>query len=66
MAKILVDRDICYGAGECVKVAPQAFELDDEGFVSLLDPDSVGAELLRQAVQKCPSGALSLEDDEDE
>lgn len=29
--KVKVDRDLCIGAGSCVVVAPQTFELDSEG-----------------------------------
>lgn len=29
--KVKVDRTLCIGAASCVAVAPQTFELDDEG-----------------------------------
>jgi ferredoxin len=62
--RLHVDRDICYGAAECVKAAPQAFALDDDGFVVALDVDALDEETLRAVVRRCPSGALSLEPDD--
>jgi ferredoxin len=59
--RLRIDRDICYGAAECVKAAPQAFALDDDGFVVALDLDVLDEEAMREAARRCPSGALSLD-----
>lgn len=61
--KIVADRDVCVGAGMCVRTAPDLFDQDPEdGTVVLLadtvsDPD---AEMALEAIDACPSGALSL------
>src|SRR5690348_13277838 len=58
--KVEVDRDICIGSGDCARLAPTAFALDDDDRAYVLDPESVDAETLRQAERSCPSGAISL------
>ncbi|HET6259924.1 ferredoxin [Pseudonocardia sp.] len=63
--KIAADRDTCIGAGMCVLTAPAFFDQDDDGIVQLLVEDvSPGdADVARQAVALCPSGALRVLDD---
>ncbi len=61
--KVLLDRSICVGSGECLKRAPSAFAHDEEGFAYLLDPASVDEETLRLVEEECPSGAIQLVDD---
>jgi ferredoxin len=64
--KVAADRDVCIGSGNCVLVAPQVFDQDDdEGLVVVLttsevDPSDAGA--VRDAVAHCPSRALRLVD----
>jgi len=66
-AKVVVERDVCVGAGQCVLVAPEVFEQDDiDGRVILLDPVPPGAAddpAVQEAVLRCPAGALSLSTD---
>lgn len=65
--RIKADRDVCIGAGQCVLTEPRVFDQsDDDGLVLLLaeDPPPDTREAVRRAVTLCPSGALSLEDDE--
>jgi CDGSH-type Zn-finger protein/ferredoxin len=59
--KVEVDRDVCIGSGDCVRIAPTAFALDDDGFSYLLDPSTVDEETLRLAERSCPSGAITVE-----
>jgi ferredoxin len=60
--RLRADRDICIGSGNCVLTAPEVFDQDDEGFVELLEPDPIPAheQGVRNAVVRCPSGAISL------
>jgi ferredoxin len=65
--ELSVDRAKCIGAGQCVIRAEEHFGLDDEGYVLLDSPIRSMAELaeddlVRDAVQGCPSGALSWRD----
>ncbi|MFT4262592.1 MAG: ferredoxin [Nocardioides sp.] len=62
--RIVVDRDRCVGAGQCVLTDPDAFDQDDEdGLVIVQRPEPADdAELTRakEAVNVCPGRALSL------
>jgi CDGSH iron-sulfur domain-containing protein 3 len=55
-----VDRAVCIGSGDCVRIAPSAFALDDEDRAVVLDSSSVDADTLRQAERSCPSGAITV------
>jgi len=59
---IEADRDVCIGAGNCVLTLPKVFDQDDEGLVTLLEPDPPDdeAELVGRAVRLCPSGAIRI------
>ncbi|MEV7122915.1 ferredoxin [Kitasatospora griseola] len=61
--EVRVDRDLCVGSGQCLISAADYFGQDIEGYVELL-PDAPTADLatneeVQEAVEKCPSGALS-------
>ena len=59
--KVVADRDVCIGSGNCVLTAPQVFDQDDEeGLVVLLtaEVDPADDDAVRDAVARCPSGAL--------
>lgn len=61
--RIEADRDRCVGAGMCALTAPDVFDQDDEdGRVRVLARDLRDSQAVREAVDLCPSGALSLED----
>jgi sterol 14-demethylase len=62
--RITVDRDLCQGHGDCVLVAPEAFEVDPvERKVRLRieRPDDALRERVAEAVRRCPTGALSID-----
>jgi len=68
-ARIEADRECCVGAGICALTAPEVFEQDPgDGRVVLLVDRPTGAALdaAREAVDLCPSGALSLGELDDE
>lgn len=62
--KLTVDRRVCTGAGNCVRLAPDWFDQDDdEGLVVLLGdspPDDLKP-LMRDVVDACPTGAIRVE-----
>ena len=63
--KIKIDRDLCIGAGTCVVLAPNTFELDDELKVVLKKgKKSDGDEDILAAAKSCPVLAVILEDEE--
>jgi ferredoxin len=59
---VYVDRDLCIGAGLCVLAAPEVFDQADDGLVVMLtsQPAEATDDAVREAVRRCPSGALSL------
>ncbi|MFD4549051.1 ferredoxin [Streptomyces sp. NPDC058466] len=61
--KISIDADKCCGAGQCVLVAPETFDQDDDGIVILLDP--APSDELREAVEDaiaiCPADVIHVE-----
>jgi ferredoxin len=64
--QVTADRDVCIGSGNCVLTAPAVFDQDDEeGLVVVLTAEVApqDADAVRQAVARCPSGALRLVDD---
>ena len=61
MTRVEVDRDRCVGSGTCEMLAPDVFEVGDDGIVTVLRPDLDG-EPVRDAVQQCPTQALRLAD----
>lgn len=59
MYRISIDRSLCNGYGVCEALAPDVFELDDDGLAvarrSLSEDDVV-----REACESCPMGAISI------
>ncbi|SDI17813.1 Ferredoxin [Sinosporangium album] len=62
--RISVDSDRCVGAGQCVLSAPEVFDQDAEGLVTALTfaPDPGERDAVRQAVELCPSHAITVHD----
>ena len=62
---IRIQRDLCVGFCDCIDVAPDVFELDDEGIAVFKtgDPD-VDQEVLLDACSSCPVDALTALDEE--
>ncbi|MFI5758996.1 ferredoxin [Streptomyces sp. NPDC051569] len=59
---ISVDTERCVGAGQCVLSAPDVFDQDDDGIVTVLgEPaDESARDAARQAGLICPSQAISV------
>ena len=61
--KVGVDRDRCVGSGTCEALAPDVFEVDDDGVLRLLREEPADGEQsdVRDAVNACPTRALTLD-----
>ena len=59
---IELDDELCIGSGECVLVAPDAFRLGstDPTVTVLPAAATTPLELLADAVENCPTGALRM------
>jgi class 3 adenylate cyclase len=67
MLRARVDRHLCIGAGNCITIAPTAFDWHqgDFGKAEVIDADSVEEELLRESALACPTQAIVIEDIEE-
>ena len=63
--RIVVDRDRCTGLGMCEAEAPDLFEVQDDGSLTVLNdrPGSDDLEAAEAAVMACPTEALTLVED---
>jgi ferredoxin len=63
--RIMVDRARCIGSGICESIAPEFFEVGDDGVQAVLREhvDEAGRAGVLLAVRSCPTLALSLSDD---
>ncbi len=61
--RVVVDYDKCQSNALCMGVAPEVFEVRDDGFLYILDetpPDELRGKV-EEAVRVCPTQAISLE-----
>lgn len=61
--KIVVDTDVCIGAGQCALAASAVFDQRiEDGIVELLQPEPPADqhEAVEEAALLCPSGAVTL------
>ncbi|MFI5528207.1 ferredoxin [Kitasatospora sp. NPDC051853] len=64
-ARMVLDRDRCTGAGQCVRTDPGLFEQSEEDGLVLVLGTATDQERLaswRAATEVCPSRALRLEE----
>lgn len=61
--KVLVDFSKCTGLGICESLAPEFFEVNDDGDLVLLKEDITDAEMqeVEEAVAGCPTEALRIQ-----
>jgi ferredoxin len=59
---IEIDRELCYGFGDCVSAAPDVFQLDDEDKSVVVDPNGAPRDDLVEAASDCPVNAITIRD----
>jgi len=59
MYRISIDRSLCNGYGVCESIAPDVFELGDDGLAALRAGVSED-EAVSEACDSCPMGAISI------
>ena len=64
--KVSVNFDVCESNAVCMGILPEVFEVRDDGFLYVLDehPAEALRGKLEEAVNSCPTGAISIVDDE--
>lgn len=66
MLRVQVDRSRCIGSGNCIHLAPTAFDWKEgEHKVDVADITSVDEEQLREAAYACPTRAIEVEEVEE-
>ncbi|MGI9085908.1 MAG: ferredoxin [Aeromicrobium sp.] len=62
--KVVADEDRCGGHGLCEAIAPDHFEVQGNGLVTVLRDDIDEGDLvdIEDAVASCPTEALRIED----
>ena len=63
--RIRVDRERCQGHSRCYSLAPEVFDVDDDGFATVLIEGDLPAALEEKAAladANCPERAISVEE----
>ena len=60
--RVTIDPDLCIGSGDCVRLMPDAFRIDESRGVSMPLPGAAtaNAELLDEAAFNCPTHAIAI------
>ena len=59
---IEIDRELCYGFGDCVSATPAVFELDDDDKAVVIDPNGAARDDILDAASNCPVNAITIRD----
>jgi ferredoxin len=59
---IEIDRELCYGFGDCVASQPDVFQLDDDEKAIVIDPNGAERDDLIDAASNCPVNAITIRD----
>ncbi len=62
--KITVDRSKCRGHSNCLSLAPNVFDIDEQFKAVVTDPEGDSDEAVLKAAKLCPTLAITLEDEE--
>jgi ferredoxin len=57
-----IDREVCAGYAECMKIAPEIFRLDDDDVSQVIEPldQTVDPGTIELAASACPTQAIRL------
>jgi ferredoxin len=61
--RVEIDTNVCVGSGMCEAIAPSAFRVED-GIAVLIATDGSDPELLREAEDNCPTGAITIHEED--
>ncbi len=58
--KVKVNSDACIGCGACTAIAPDVFEINDEGISEAKVNEVMEDEVdnAKEAIESCPTGAI--------
>lgn len=55
----VVDQDICTGCTLCTDIAPNTFQMTDEGVSEVVDPQGDDEDTIQEAIDTCPVECIS-------
>jgi ferredoxin len=58
---VRVDDDLCMGAQRCLYIAPESFELNDDGIAEVTDISGMTEEQAEKVAFECPNFAIIVE-----
>ncbi|WAP57221.1 ferredoxin [Streptomyces sp. S465] len=63
--RVEVDQPKCVASGQCVLIAPEVFDQDDDGIVELLTdrPEPGQYDGVKESAVVCPAAAIRLAED---
>ena len=61
--KIYLDKKECTGCGLCSQIAPNVFQLNDEGVAEITDPEGASEDTIQQAIDECPVKCIHREEE---
>ncbi len=53
-----VDRDECTGCEQCVEIAANTFELDDDDIAVVKNPQGDPEDVIQEAIDDCPAECI--------
>lgn len=64
VVKVTVNYEVCASTGACAQVAPEVFEVRNDGYLHIVKPQPSPElyDVVQQAADLCPTGAIVLED----
>jgi ferredoxin len=62
LVHVRVDENVCIGIGVCVESEPEAFLLGDDGVAHVRPGKALPRARAEQVCRGCPSGAISIAD----
>ena len=64
ISKVVVLRDLCIGAAPCTTIAPDVFELDEEGKAVVKEGwEGTDAKTILEGAESCPVHAIEVYDE---
>lgn len=63
-ARVVVDRELCIGSGNCVRLAPSVFVMGDDQIATVVEGGAAQAGQLESAAASCPMAAILLDRNE--
>ncbi len=59
MRKLVVDKNKCIGSQTCVAIAPEVFEIEDDGKSHVKNQKGADEATIEEAIKACPVQAIS-------